>query len=309
VTDAALTQCIKDIRRQLGDDAGAPRFVRTVSGHGYCFIAEVGEERPDSDRIVVPSAPAAAQAPADVSAGTAAAEAGPSLPRWLTDSAAATAGGALAGLLGGLLYGSALAYAPQSQGLGSLSVLFVLLALSMLVGMAGALGVGLGIAGGRLLGSGAAWTLAGGAFGGCVVGGLARLIGSDTFALLVGQAPVGITGGLEGAAIGFSVAAGLLLGGGLEANDWRRPAGFAAISTGLAGTLIPLAGGSLMASSLAQVATAFEGSRLDMAPLSQLFGQPQFGLLSGTALGALEGAVFGACVVAALLLARREGVR
>jgi hypothetical protein len=101
----------------------------------------------------------------------------------------------------------------------------------------------------------------------------------------------------------------MLLGGGPDAPEWRRPACFAALTTGVAGALIPLAGGSLMASSLAQVASAFDGSRLDMAPLGQLFGQPQFGLLSGTALGALEGAVFGGCVVAALLLARREGVR
>src|SRR5688572_13993974 len=39
VTDAALTQCIKEIRRQLGDDATDPTFVRTVPGHGYTFIA------------------------------------------------------------------------------------------------------------------------------------------------------------------------------------------------------------------------------------------------------------------------------
>lgn len=43
VTDAALTQCIKDVRRALGDDAANPRFVRTVPGHGYRFIAPVRE--------------------------------------------------------------------------------------------------------------------------------------------------------------------------------------------------------------------------------------------------------------------------
>jgi DNA-binding winged helix-turn-helix (wHTH) protein len=40
VTDAALTQCIKDIRRQLGDDAANPRYIKTVPKHGYIFIAE-----------------------------------------------------------------------------------------------------------------------------------------------------------------------------------------------------------------------------------------------------------------------------
>src|SRR5881397_2967702 len=37
VTDAALTQCIKDVRRQLGDDAGSPRYIKTIPKHGYMF--------------------------------------------------------------------------------------------------------------------------------------------------------------------------------------------------------------------------------------------------------------------------------
>jgi hypothetical protein len=80
----------------------------------------------------------------------------------------------------------------------------------------------------------------------------------------------------------------------------------AALSTALAGALIPLAGGSLMATSLARVAAAFDDSRLDMAPLGRLFGEPQFGALTPAALGALEGGIFGGCVVAALVLARRR---
>ena len=41
VTDEALTQCIKTLRRQLGDDAARPRFIETVPKHGYRFIAEL----------------------------------------------------------------------------------------------------------------------------------------------------------------------------------------------------------------------------------------------------------------------------
>ena len=41
VTDEALTQCIKTLRRQLGDDASNPRFIETVPKHGYRFIAPV----------------------------------------------------------------------------------------------------------------------------------------------------------------------------------------------------------------------------------------------------------------------------
>src|SRR5688500_19634756 len=41
VTDEALTQCIKTLRRQLGDNAARPRFIETVPKHGYRFIAQV----------------------------------------------------------------------------------------------------------------------------------------------------------------------------------------------------------------------------------------------------------------------------
>src|SRR6478609_3714971 len=41
VTDEALTQCIKTLRRQLGDDAANPRFIETVPKHGYRFLAVV----------------------------------------------------------------------------------------------------------------------------------------------------------------------------------------------------------------------------------------------------------------------------
>src|SRR3954467_8599864 len=41
VTDEALTQCVRTLRRQLGDDAARPRFIETVPKHGYRFIASV----------------------------------------------------------------------------------------------------------------------------------------------------------------------------------------------------------------------------------------------------------------------------
>jgi len=55
VTDAALTQCIKDIRKQLGDDASSPRYIKTVPKHGYVFIGnvvEADEELADRSGIV-----------------------------------------------------------------------------------------------------------------------------------------------------------------------------------------------------------------------------------------------------------------
>jgi TolB-like protein len=51
VTDSALTQEIKNIRKAIGDDASSPRFIETVRKHGYRFIGQleqvpsVGEAR------------------------------------------------------------------------------------------------------------------------------------------------------------------------------------------------------------------------------------------------------------------------
>jgi DNA-binding winged helix-turn-helix (wHTH) protein len=50
VSDSALSQAIRTIRRVLGDDSRAPRFVRTVSRHGYRFVFEdVNEEVDDGE--------------------------------------------------------------------------------------------------------------------------------------------------------------------------------------------------------------------------------------------------------------------
>lgn len=48
VSDSALSQAIRTIRRVLGDDPREPRFIGTVSRHGYRFVfAEVREEDDD----------------------------------------------------------------------------------------------------------------------------------------------------------------------------------------------------------------------------------------------------------------------
>ena len=56
VTDEALTQCIKTLRRQLGDDAANPRFIETVPKHGYRFIAPV-EANPAEPVRIAPALP------------------------------------------------------------------------------------------------------------------------------------------------------------------------------------------------------------------------------------------------------------
>ena len=41
VTDNALTQAVSELRQALGDEAGAPQFIKTVARRGYRFIAPV----------------------------------------------------------------------------------------------------------------------------------------------------------------------------------------------------------------------------------------------------------------------------
>ena len=41
VSDATLTSLIAELRAAIGDDARAPRFIRTIHGYGYSFCGEV----------------------------------------------------------------------------------------------------------------------------------------------------------------------------------------------------------------------------------------------------------------------------
>jgi DNA-binding winged helix-turn-helix (wHTH) protein/tetratricopeptide (TPR) repeat protein len=56
VTDNALTQAVSELRQALGDDAGDPRFIKTVARRGYRFIAQVAAM--DAVTAAPPSAPA-----------------------------------------------------------------------------------------------------------------------------------------------------------------------------------------------------------------------------------------------------------
>ena len=49
VSDSALSQAIRTLRRTLGDDPREPRFIRTVSRHGYQFTFPDVIEEPDED--------------------------------------------------------------------------------------------------------------------------------------------------------------------------------------------------------------------------------------------------------------------
>ncbi|RPI54469.1 MAG: hypothetical protein EHM55_10745 [Acidobacteria bacterium] len=64
VSDSALSQAIRTIRRVLGDDSREPRFVRTVSRHGYRFVfPDVVEEEDDGELQIAEAARPARAAP------------------------------------------------------------------------------------------------------------------------------------------------------------------------------------------------------------------------------------------------------
>ena len=58
VSDSALSQAVRTIRRVLGDDSREPRFVRTVSRHGYQFVfPDVVEEEDEGEWKTPPGPP------------------------------------------------------------------------------------------------------------------------------------------------------------------------------------------------------------------------------------------------------------
>jgi DNA-binding winged helix-turn-helix (wHTH) protein len=60
VSDSALTQAVRTVRRALGDDdPREPRFIRTVSRHGYQFVAVDVAEEADGPRAPLVPAPEA----------------------------------------------------------------------------------------------------------------------------------------------------------------------------------------------------------------------------------------------------------
>lgn len=281
VTDEALTQCVKTLRRALGDDATRPIFIETVPKHGYRFIAVV--------EIIEAGQPPASQPL------TATFE----WRRFLLLGGAGVVGGGIAGLLGGVFYGFAGAAQPLQPGMGAGSIVLVLTSLTVLIALIGAAGVSFGIATALTRGGGWQWHIAGGALGGLVVGGVVKLLGLDAFNLLLGQSPGNITGALEGAALGGAVGLGVWLGDRL----WR-----AALVGLVAGVAITALGGRLLGGSLDLLARVFPGSRLRLDQIGVLFGESGFGPVSQIVTGGMEGMLFAACIAYAMLLARRQMV-
>ena len=280
VTDEALTQCIRTLRRSLGDDAANPRLIATVPKHGYRFVAPV--EGGDARAAATGTPPARANG--------------------LRFTLAGTLGGGAAGAAGGVFYGFAAASRPPGEG--AISVLLVLLCVTAAVALIGAAGVALGIATARAYARRpSGWDVVGGALGGLFVGGVVKLVALDTFSLLFGRSPQGMTGAPEGLLLGSAVGLGTWALG-----RWHNRSGVivAGLAGGSAGLVAVLLGGRLFGGSLALLANEFPGSRLSLRGVAALFGESAFGPRSALITAALEGLLFAACIAAAILVAERK---
>jgi len=64
VSDDALTTCIQELRKALGDDAKQPQFIATRHRYGYCFVAQLVRNKPVLEpSAAVPDLPAIAVLP------------------------------------------------------------------------------------------------------------------------------------------------------------------------------------------------------------------------------------------------------
>ena len=285
VTDEALTQCIRTLRRTLGDEAGDPRFIATVPKFGYRFVGTVeGEDAPPP----LPPTPALLDAALVQS------------PIWRI-GAKGTAGAVAAGVIGGLAYGVLGATLVAQAGSGALSIVLVLACITIAVAAIGGGAVAFGVAAGAQRGgTRSPLALVGGALAGLAVGAVAKLLGIDAFALLLGRAPEGITGAPEGLALGAAVGLGYWVAMRRSGADVRFAGLTGAACGAAAGLVIALLGGRLLAGSLDVLTQTMIGSRLDLGRIGALLGEDGFGLRSRVLTSVLEGGLFGGLSVAGL---------
>ncbi|WP_333574036.1 winged helix-turn-helix domain-containing protein [Sphingomonas sp.] len=274
VTDEALTQAIRTLRKALGDSAAAPQFIETVPKHGYRFIAPL--DLPAPARQPEPTA----MLVRDSIVGR---------------TSAGIAGALLAGALVGLLYG--FAGATHSGAGGTVSLFLVIALVSALSAGAAGAGIAVGIAlSYNVRPHGWHWRVAGAALGGVTLGAVANMIGRDTIRLLFGQAIGEFSGALEGFVVGAATGLALVL----TQQRIRYSAGMAALLGAAAGLIVILLDGRMMAGSLQTLVSAFPSSQFRFDGLGRLLGERGFGASSRMVTAAFEGAVFVVAMVQAM---------
>jgi DNA-binding winged helix-turn-helix (wHTH) protein len=313
VSESALSQAVRTIRRTLGDDSREPVFIRTVSRHGYRFVfPDVIEEEDDAPwptgsataTDVMPTETGAS--PRDVRGGPPDASAG----RW---AARGAAGGAVAGMAAGGLGGLILAAAPDS--FAPIAIAPVLAVIGGGCGALGAAGVSAGLA---LAGSGSPRTprlVLGAALGGGLVGATVQWVTRWALTALVGL-DVAVGGGIEGvvvgagAGLGFAIATRCTDDGPSAPPGLTRPqaAFIIALCCGMAGLGLTLTGHPLAGGTIHAIADAADGSRVSLAPLGRLIGEPDFGPTSRLILAFGESAVFGFGLALGLIRRVDDGI-
>ncbi len=290
VSDGALSQAVRTLRRALGDDPREPRFIRTVSRHGYQFVF------PDVSEAAEPG-----PAPAPSAASSPSRDGASGLP--LGRAASAAGGGALAGLVGGLGGGLLLRWAGDWNVPATVGAALGLVGAA--TGALGGLGVGAGLALGESRGRGLRplVLMACASLGGGAIGLVAHALWRWTIEGVFGHAVPDVGGAVEGVAIGaivglaYGLAAPPPQGSGLDRASRARAAAATGLATALGCSAISLLGATLAGASLNAIARAFEGSQVALAPLARRLGEPDIGPLTRAALGAWEGMLFGAGVV------------
>lgn len=288
VTDEALTQCIRTLRRALGDKSENPAFIETVPKHGYRFIAPVD----------------ALQAEA---ASASAADGGGA---WPGPVFATMIGGGVAGAIGGMTYGFLAASQPGALEAGSTSLFVLVLGLAILAALLGALGLGTGIAiAWRIAGRRSPLTIVGSAVGGLAIGALVKMFWLDAFRLVLGRYPGDFTGPAEGLILGAGVGLGVWASARIGGLDRPGPALGAAAAAGAgSGALVAVCGLRLMGGSLEVLAKSTSGARWSLAPIGQILGERNFGPVAHLVTASLEGALFASCIAAALLVVRDQAM-
>jgi DNA-binding winged helix-turn-helix (wHTH) protein len=300
VSDSALSQAIRTLRRTLGDDPREPRFIRTVSRHGYQFTFPEVIEEPDED---VPE-PVPRRVAALESEQTRQ-KVGASLTALITGAARACAGAALAGAAAGLAGGLLLSVAPGIAP--PVAIVPVLVLTGAGAGAVGGLGVGGGLAfvesSSRL--RNAIGLAIGAATGGAVIGMAVQWLMRWSLAAIVGlNVPIG--GALEGLVIGAAAGAGYAVARRLRPAARTRVHTAAVVAAFCAGAGLALtwAGRPLVGGTLHLIAREARGSQISLTPLGELVGEPGFGPVTQALIAACEGGIFGFGVGIALLRGR-----
>jgi len=300
VSDSALSQAIRILRRTLGDDPREPRFIRTVSRHGYQFTWPDVVEEPDED----PSEAIPAEVPAIASERTRQ-QVAALLTAVTTAATRASAVAALAGASAGVAGGLLLSVAPGNTA--PLAIVPVLALMGAGAGAVGGLGVGAGLAAAesssrlRNMAGLAIGAAAGGATAGMAVQWLMRWSLAAMFGLAL---PV--EGGVEGLVIGTAAGVGYGSVRRLRAAVRSSLRGAAVVAAVCAAAALALtwAGRPLVGGTVHLIAREARGAQISLTPLGRLVGEPGFGPVSQALIAACEGGVFGFAVGAAFLRRR-----